>query len=407
MGAGRAADSSSPTALWPWPALSGDAAGTLTITGLPDVHWRVTTAVPATAGRQRLLVVVEADGLKLSGELELDPATRDGAWQLTEATVDTAIWLPLIAEKFSLAWLKEISATGTARLLGEGPLREGEPDGTLTIALRDATLTHASSGGTFEGVTAALRLDGLRMLRVSAEQAVTFRTARAGGITFANGRVVFSLPDGKTLRLASAEAETLGGRATLEPFDLVLSAPEGLAVDLRARFAGIDFSQVLPLLTKAGISGAQGRLDGRMALHWSARTGLDNGEADFATADAGPSAIIRLSPLPGLLTGHMPEKIAVLPLWSGPLRRWTAARNPVFAPLQDIELGRTSLAVESLRLELPPGGDAGARTLLLRLAARPTPASLVPRVTFDVKVDGPLQELLRLGRENNLTLPEP
>lgn len=117
--------------------------------------------------------------------------------------------------------------------------------------------------------------------------------------------------------------------------------------------------------------------------------------------------IIRLTPTPGLLTAHMPESFVLLPAWLGPLGRWTAARNPVFAPLRDIELGRTSLRIESLGLRAQPKADGGGHLLRLQLVAQPVEASLVPKVSLDVNVDGPLQELLKMGLKENLSVGKP
>ncbi len=388
---------------WPLPVLSGDAAGTLTTPGLPDMRWRVTMAAPAVAGRQRLLVEAQSDGLRLTGEIELDPATRDGVWKITEATVDTAVWLPILAEKFSLAWLKDFSATGVARLAGAGLLRAGVPDGALTVELRDATLTHAVSGLTLAGLATDFHLAGLVPPRTPDGQAVTFQEARVGGLTLRDGRIVIALPALDTVRVERAVVDVLGGGMEVEPFTLSLKAP---AEELRASLRQIDLEKILPFLPRSGLSTAEGRVEGRMTLRWPAAAGRLTGDIRLTGARGAAAPIIRLSPAPGLLTGHMPERLVVLPRWLGPLGRWTAARNPVFAPLQDIELGRARLRIESLDILLRPKEDGG-QLVRLRLVAQPVEPSLVPKVTLDVNVDGPVQELLRMSRQEDLRLQVP
>jgi hypothetical protein len=388
---------------WPLPPIRGNAAGTLTTPGLPDVRWEMTTAAPATAGRQRLLVEAQADGLKLAGEIELDPATRDSSWRLREATADAATWLPLLAEKLSLAWLKDFSASGTVRLSGAGPLRAGVPDGVLTVALRDATLTHAKAGLTLEGLATDFHLTGLDPPRTPDDQVVTFKEARVGGLTLRDGRIAFALPAWDTARVERAVVEVLGGSIETEPFTL---SPQGPAGELRVRLREIDLEKLVAFLPKAGLAFAEGRVGGRMTLRWAPDIGRPAGEISLTGTRGAAAPIIRLSPAPGLLTAHMPERLVVLPRWLGPLGRWTAPRNPVFAPLQDIELGRAPLRIESLEILLRPKEDGG-QLVRLRLVAQPAEPSLVPKVTLDVNVDGPVQELLRMSRQENLRLQTP
>ncbi|MEI6861625.1 MAG: YdbH domain-containing protein [Verrucomicrobiota bacterium] len=389
-----AADAPAAQPPWPLPVLSGDMTGVFTSPGVPDVRWHL-TATAARGGRERLVVEAEADGLKLAGEIELDPLSRDGVWRLTTATVDAALWLPVVAENFSLAWLKEISVNaGTIHLTGAGTLRTGVPDGALTVTLRDATLAHAGSGTTLQGVTADLRLDGLSPLHAPAEQVVTFRTAQAGGIALANGLITFSLPDESELRLTRAEVGALGGHVKAEPFVFAFATPNAETV-VQLDFAGLDLAQVRPLLPPGGVAETSGRVSGRVALGWTADGRLSVGEARLSVAQGQLAPVFRLQAAPGLLSSNMPAKLMLLPTWLGPLARGAEVANPVYDALHEIELGRVPLRVESLSLSVRPQDDPTGHTATLRISARPVGESVVSTVNFDLIVNGPLEELLR------------
>ena len=382
------------------PALSGNASGVLNTPDVPDIHWRAVSQ-PAAEGRQSFAVAASADGLTATATVTVDPQTGAGTWELRDASLDLAVWLPVLAARLNHDMSKAITMTGRLQLTGHGVLPPGgQPDGELTATLREATLTEAGSGLTVEGLGADFHLAGLAPLNAPGEQVITFKEARVAGLTLHAGRIVVALPQVAELQVKAAGLELLGGRVELEPLTLAVNHP---VAEVRTRFAQIDFAEVLPFLAKAGLSEATGRLDGQMALQLAGRDGLVAVDASFAGSPAGPTPVIRLTPVPGLLTGHMPERLPLLPPWTGPLRQWTALLNPVFAPLQDIELGKTSLHVDSLRLHLDPQNGQIGHRLRLQLAAQPVERSLVPKVTFDLNVDGPLQELLQMNRDKKLS----
>ncbi len=380
-----------PTAPWPLPAITGDAAGVLTTPGLPEVRWRITTAPATVAGLQRLLVEVQADGLKLSGEADLDPVTHDGLWRLTAATVDAAIWLPAAAEKSSLGPLKGFTFTGTIVVTGAGLLHAGVPDGALAVTLRDGTFTLTGPGVTFEGVAADLHLDGLHPLRAPTEQTITFRTAHASGITLADGHATFSLPDETTLKITQVAVQVLGGRVVTDPFTVALTAP---AAEVRARFEQIDLAQARAFLPPGGVAEASGSVSGRIDFGWAANGGLSVGEARVRVGQNEAAPVFRFEPSPGLLSGKMPPKISLLPAWLGPLARGASVPNPVYDALHEIELGRTPLRIETLRASVRPR-DGGGQSVRLELLARPQGPSVVSEVNFDFTVNGPLEEILQ------------
>ena len=114
---------------------------------------------------------------------------------------------------------------------------------------------------------------------------------------------------------------------------------------------------------------------------------------------------MRLTATPGFLTQRLPARISLLPSWTGALGRWLAPVNPAYHDMQEIEMGRANLRVETLRIDLTPEGDEQGRTAQVYVSARPEQAGgTVKEVTFQVNVSGPLAAVLRLGMNQNMSL---
>ena len=112
-------------------------------------------------------------------------------------------------------------------------------------------------------------------------------------------------------------------------------------------------------------------------------------------------ATLRLTSAPGFLTDRVPERLALLPAWTGIIGQWFSPLNPVYGDVQKIELGQTELQIVSFSLELTPEGDHRDRNGVLKVSARPTsPGALVRRVTFDININGSITELLKLGMDD-------
>ncbi len=377
---------------------SGAVAGVLTPTDLPAVRWRLEGGTGAD-DRGNLVLAAEADGLSANVTVSLDARTGEGTWEMRDGSLDLAVWLPALAGRFNLGALKTVSVTGRLRLAGRGTVRGGRPDGEITATLRDGTLSESGSGLTVDGLTADLHLTGLVPPLAPGAQTVTFTQARIGGLTLGNGNLTVALPAADTVRVMVAGVDVLGGRVELEPFPLILPVT---VADVRARFRRIDLAAIEPLLPTGGITGAQGRLGGLVALHWSAADGFGVGDVRFDVGRGDAEPTFRLAPVPGLLTSKVPEKIALLPGWLA-----APAENPVYVSMREIELGRTTLRVDALRLRLNPAGDTQNRTVQIDLQATPVGPSTVGRVNFDLGVAGPLDELLKFILNKKLSVPKP
>ncbi len=132
-----------------------------------------------------------------------------------------------------------------------------------------------------------------------------------------------------------------------------------------------------------------------MRLAWDEAKGLRlrDGGLDIVASD---QAEFRLVPSPGLLTGDMPEFFGLLP------EKWRWARrvgfkNPAYAPLREIELGRQGLRLEVFRVTFWPDGPGGARTAAIHIVGRPTDRKFVEEVVLDLNFHGPLTEAMAFG----------
>jgi len=167
-------------------------------------------------------------------------------------------------------------------------------------------------------------------------------------------------------------------------------------------FSGVALSELAKLVPTT-LAGAQGRVDGRVAMRWTPAAGLALGKGELhVSSDA--SASLRLAPEPGFLTGRVPRRIALLPAWLGPVARWFSPENPAYETLSKIEQGELPLAVEALEIELYPDGPDAPRTAHVMLAASPPEGSAVKRVRFNINVAGPLDQVIRLGLSDRLQL---
>jgi hypothetical protein len=92
----------------------------------------------------------------------------------------------------------------------------------------------------------------------------------------------------------------------------------------------------------------------------------------------------------------VPERLALLPSWTGPIGKWLATPNPVYGDVSDIEMGRSELQIVSFGLKLMPRGDDRGRTGVVQISARQTKSDRVVKlVSFEVNVFGSVSELLK------------
>ena len=381
------------------PPITGQLSGNLVLhdwPGLPPLAWRVTSVAEGVGTRLELSTT--APGLVLRIEAALPSEKAAGTWRVAEGAVDVPAWLPVVMARAGPVGLPgDLEAGGRVRLAGSGTWQGAEVRGTVSATLVDGSARSSSQGWE----AAAIAVTG--ELTVSA-QGAGLRSARirvgsfqAAGMVASNLTAdVAGAADGR-LEIRRLELDVLGGHVSLEPFGFDPAKP---ALEATANFSGIALSDLARLVPQA-LAEARGLVNGRVALRWSSATGFQLGTGALAVSTATP-AMVRLAATPGFLTGSMPRNIALLPAWLGPLARWFSPENPAYSSLEDIELGRQALSVESLNLQFYPDGPDAPRSARVDLTARPPAGSAVERVTFTVNVAGPLNQVLRLGRNGGI-----
>ncbi|HWA10339.1 MAG TPA: YdbH domain-containing protein [Opitutaceae bacterium] len=376
------------------PPIAGELAGNLVLHGwpaFPGLAWKVTAVAAGDATLLRLSAT--APGLNLQVEARLPADGGRGSWRVTEGAADVEAWLPVAKAQPGLAALPgDLKMSGAIRLAGEGTWQGSDWAGTVSSTLENGRADSATQGWSAADIGVVSELDVRAGVATLRKAQIRVGSVQAAGLVLQDLRVDVAGADGQRLQVSRAELELLGGHVTLAPFVFDPAAP---AVETTADFSRLSLGELARLAPQA-LAEADGRLDGRIALRWTAAAGFELGAGSLATT-AGVPATIRLAAKPGFLTERMPRTISLLPDWLGPVAKWFSPANPAYGTLSDIEMGRQPLAVERLSLKLYPDGPDAARSTLVELAARPTAGGAVDRVDFTVNVAGPLNQVLRLG----------
>ncbi len=398
-----AATARPPEARAQLPAIAGELHGDFVppIAGAPKLRWELALKTPPT-GRREGTLNVTAPGLKLDVAVQTDAGFTEGTWRIVAAEVAPGPWLTLLAPQFAPA-LVGAEVTGTLRLSGEGTLHQGQPSGRVTVEWLDGAVRHAAQGVALEGVSFRGDFDFDAATKTWASVApaeLTVRTIATKRFGARNLAVRFRVDEKLAPRIESVRVEIAGGEIEAGPFVVPLTPP---VIDVKLKISRIGLQDVVALVP-TGLSDARGRVDGELALGWSKALGLRIGAGRLDLWPDEPM-VLRLSPTPGLLSSGMSARFELLPAKFGLLSKWLSLRNPGFADLVAIEMGRTALAVDSLEVRLTPAGDSLGRSARVLINARPEIAGTsVGPVTFEVGVKGPLAYVLRIGAENGATL---
>ncbi len=367
----------------PW---RGAVAGELRMEALGELGLKWEVAITGT----NLVLTGRAPGLAIV--VEAKPGA-DGvwAWRIEQGTADLAeLWpvLRRLAGEAATGW----SASGHLSFSGAGSWSaEAGPAGEVRVALREGwarsdVLDVEMSGIELDGVTS----DFTGQTLAQGQQLRIGKVVKAG----AEARellVEFGLKPGLNLSVARASASLLGGGIKMKPFQVALTKPR---VNAAADVTGVQLAELARLMPWA-VAAAEGKLRGRIEIGWDEQKGLRvrDGGLDIVRSDA---AEFRLAPSPGLLTGNMPEVFRWLPR-AGAWARGIGFRNPAYAPLREIELGREGLKIEALQVTFWPDGPGGARTATIHVVGRPTSKKLVKELVIDLNFHGPWSEFMAFG----------
>lgn len=382
------------------PLLTGNLQGVVTLIEGRPLSWRLSW-LQTTGDLKKGEVVVSGDGTELKIALEFKTGTGRMSWRVMQGRVDLGAWLAILATRPDLAAVLEgAKATGALEITGEGEVNASGPTGKLILEWRDGAARNDGQDWSVEGIH--LRIGGDVRALAAGTVPVELRVKTLSTSTFGARNLTASatLHDFDRVEVARTQIEIAGGYVSAEPFSFSLAAP-ALSVTVAMERVGL---QDLVVFVPATLSDARGRVNGRLRLDWNPTDGVRVGAGELMLEKSEPTTL-RLTASPGFLTEQMPARFTLVPDWFGPLKRLFSPANPSYQTLQDIELGKLGLLVETLEVRLTPEGDPLGRTASVFVRARPEKAgSVIDVVTFQVNVSGPLAEVLRLGMEQNFSL---
>ena len=387
------------------PAIEGELSGELNVfSEVPSfiLPWKIKLG-PASEKGQEFSLVVDAVGTRLTTEGRLNLATGDGSWKIKEARFDVGAWFAACAPKIA-SKLAGVVAQGTVTITGEGTLKKGQPTGHIRIdwhggGLRQQSEEWALDRIAFQGEFAIDAISKSFHSTSPLELKIGLVTSSRFGAR--NLSISALVNEQHGLSLTAARVEIAGGEVTVEPCEVPVSP---LEVDANLHINRVGLQDIVFLLPTAGLDEAHGRIDGVVQVKWTGETGFQLGLGRMEVRADEPT-IVRLSAAPGILTGHVPHYIDLLPSWMGPLARWIRPENPAYKNMRSIELGQSELKVETLKVQLTPEGDGQRRSAVVRLVAQPMETgSTVKEVAFDVNVRGPIVAVVKLGLERGFTM---
>jgi hypothetical protein len=375
--------------------LQGSVGGSLNVAVLSELGLRWRLEAGAVHG---LLLKADAEGVRLIVEA-VSAGRAEWRWRIVEGSVELDGLWPVLKSALG-AKSGDWRVGGKAALSGGGVWTpSGGLAGSVRLELREAWASSAELALELGGIEADFYCDDPAAGVLPLGQSLRVARFTAGAVTAERLECRFGINAARVLELAFAELDVLGGRARLKPMVIPLNSTRALA---GAEVEGLALSELAKLMPDA-ISGARGKLSGQVQLLWDVEAGVRINDGGLAIVRS-DDAVLRLAPMPGFLTGNLPARFTFLPAWLGPLARWTAPENPAYAPLKDIEMGRSGLRIDTLAVKFYPETAGGERTATVRLTARPVGADLIEQVTIEVNLAGALARVLELGMDKRVKL---
>lgn len=371
----------------------------------PRIRWSIelTSSQSAQPTQAALRSTVQAEGLSGDFQVTLDGVRPEGRWQSANTTLDLAQWFqPLVRQAGLGGRFSAYSASGTVSVTGAGTFRDSVVHGKVAISGDGLSLSGSSPEFFVEGIQLHAEVQELLPLRSGEKQQLSFKRAQISGVDLRDGVLLFTLLDNQRIRIDQLSLQVLGGSVRMGPTVLDFGGPPEQTIDAVATMENVSLTELARLLPEI-IAEAHGRVSGEMSIRWSPKNGFKLGNGSLRL-DRIEAVEIRLTPQPGFLTSRAPERLTLLPPSWGFLSRWFSPKNPARETLRQIEMGLMALEVEALNADVFPDGDGEGRTARLTILARPRESTLVKEVTFDVNVSGPLDQVLQLGLQNNVSI---
>lgn len=359
-----------------WPLFAGKVSGELSPLGEsgPRLRWQLEAERPGESSR-RFFWRIEGEAGLAHGELVANLTTGEYAWRIEEGVIPVSAWITAVADRFG-GLPAGMEAAGILRVAGEGILVDGTPKGTVRLQWSEGVLRHGPDNWELSGIAAGGTFD----LAGVGDLTVTIDALRYGAVTLQSGQLGVRVGEGLVAEISGLQVRGLGGDISVAPFSVPLAKP---AAAVSVRLTDLALTELVNLLPSS-LSEARGRVNGEFEAQWTAADGLQLG-AGWVGLSEGANATLRLVPLPGLITGQLPNN------------------NPAYAPLQRVELGETALNVSLLRAVFTPQGDADGRTATVRLQAEPVDPQLKAPLIIDINVAGPLDQLIKMGMDGRIS----
>ena len=386
------------------PLISGELSGKFKseqLAGAPEIAWKL-KVTPGSGPLREVEAELLADGDRLRFRAELDVETGDGVWEILESELDAAAWLVVLSPRIGKIAMG-VAASGKLELSGKGVVKNGRPAGFAKLRWSQGSLRNEADGWILDGITfegdVALDMADLAAMNSSTPWQLSVGTISSRRFGARNLFLRAQFNHNRTVSLLLARVELAGGEVTVDPSTVSVFPP---VLDFNVRIDRVGL-QDLVALVPGSVSDAKGRIDGVVRLGWSREAGIQIGAGKFNLRDD-EEATLRLVEAPGFLTERVPERLTLLPEWTGPLKRWLGTPNPLYNDVRNIELGQTELHIVSFSLDLNPRGDERGRTGVLQVSTRPTTTGgAVKFLRFDLNIFGSVSDLLQHSMIDQVT----
>jgi hypothetical protein len=338
----------------------------------PALAWQL-TGHTTDAGMFALEISVDGTGVGLRGHACVDPVTGDGTWQVTECHFDLASWSATLTGDVRL--LAGASMTGTLTAEGQGTIKHHVIDGTAKLALADGGMNDDPKRVSCGGITARIVLAGFHPLRTKPGQAITVESISAEGADLHNVTIPFALAPGE-VQMGAVGGTGFGGKFSTEPFVFAFAQPE-IKFVVHAR--NFEMGQIRPVVDprQQHVQEAEGKLNGNFTAYYN-QDGFRIGPG-LLVMSKGESATILFQPTPGLFSSYIPRFVLV------------------HTGLPKVEAGQLALKIKTLRIKFFPDGEQSNRSALIQLEAESDDPKNPVAISFDININGPLQDLIQNG----------
>ncbi len=385
---------------WALPAWSGEITGQAFPLGEGGLRlaWTFTPRTTGEAARE-IVLRAENDATHLRILVTLDAATGDGTWKIEEGRIDVGPWLVALAPQLGQK-MAGLTAEGAITLIGKGAIHGGRPTGHIRIEWLDGTVSNTGQGWSLAGVTIKAEADVETLPDGAVPVELTVKTITTSRLGASNLSASAVLNGTRSAAVAAARVEIAGGEVVVDPFVVPLAEP---AVHLKLHMTKVGLQDIVALVP-AALADASGCIDGEVELGWSEAGGIELGNGGLSVRDD-ESNSIRLMPKPGFLTSSMQARFVLLPQWMGPVARWFGFANPAYGSLRSVELGQSDLRICSLSAHVTPEGDGRGRSASVEIVTETDPASgRTDKIIFTINVAGPLEQVLRLGMREHISV---